>query len=336
MSIRPVTGVRRGCDTAGVLLCSPSAVLRAACDDRTVTPPYVAQLRVYEPLSAFSPEERRHWEEYVQAGRSPGRVDGPILERAVGLGSALRPMARVPRMGEIAEHAYVVQVDGAILICPWRTTVRCWQAATDVPVSMPDGVAASVLPSTEIAEAATSYAQWAVENPAQHTHIMTSRWIVPLRWFVLFDREERRLRLGARQVGRGAAESRAAAEAGAEPPGPVAERSLIYVTQMSHARRRAARGLSVLRKAVDDGPVLIGVEEVARWLEEFHPRSVVELDYGGLVHLLGDEELRTDDSAGDVAEALSALARGDVKDAGAAYDRIIERWRMAQLVESAN
>jgi hypothetical protein len=110
----------------------------------------------------------------------------------------------------------------------------------------------------------------------------------------------------------------------------------VYVTEMSAARRRAARALAVLCRSMDDGPVVDSVEEVARWLEEFHPRSVVELDYGGLVHLLDDEDLRTDDSAGDVAASVVALGRGDVEGATAAYDRVISRWRTAQLVESAN
>ena len=54
---------------------------------------------------------------------------------------------------------------------------------------------------------------------------------------------------------------------------------------MAQARRRVARALSVLRKAFDDGSVVFAVEATGRWLEEFHPRSVVELDYAGLVDL---------------------------------------------------
>ena len=61
---------------------------------------------------------------------------------------------------------------------------------------------------------------------------------------------------------------------------------------MSRARRRLARALAVLRPSVDDHAVIAGVEDLGRWLEEFHPRSVVELDYGDLVHLLDDAELR--------------------------------------------
>jgi hypothetical protein len=39
---------------------------------------------------------------------------------------------------------------------------------------------------------------------------------------------------------------------------------------------------------------------------------------------------------GDVAEAVAAISDGDADSAGRAYDRVIERWRIAHRVESAN
>lgn len=290
-----------------------------------MTPPYVAQLRVYEPLGAFPAEERQRWEAYLRAGQAPGRIDGPVVERTAGLGATVRRVPRLPRDGECVEHAYVAYVEGVPLVCPWRTTVRCWQAATALSMLLPDRVAGAMLPAEEVATAATSYAQWSTEHPELRNHIRTSRWTVPARWYLLFDQEERRLRLGD---GRAEPGTRGGVEA--------AERSLVYVTGMSAARRRAARGLAMVRRAMDHGPVVAGIEDVARWLEEFHPRAVVELDYAGLVHLLADEELRSDNSAADVAEAMAALGRGDIEDARTAYDRVIARWRTAQLVETAN
>ena len=63
---------------------------------------------------------------------------------------------------------------------------------------------------------------------------------------------------------------------------------------------------------------------------------MVELDYGGLVDLREDADLRADDSAGEVAEALAALARGDTSAAAEAYERVMTRWRIAHQVESRN
>ncbi len=105
---------------------------------------------------------------------------------------------------------------------------------------------------------------------------------------------------------------------------------------MSRARRRVARALAVLRTAVDDSAVTEGVEDLARWLEEFHPRSLVELDYGDLVHLLDDAELAQDESARDMAAALARLAEGNGLEAAAAYERMTARMKALQAVESAN
>jgi hypothetical protein len=114
-------------------------------------------------------------------------------------------------------------------------------------------------------------------------------------------------------------------------------RAFVYTTEMSRARRRAARALAVVRKALGEhAAVSAAVEELARWLEEFHPRSLIELDYGGLVDILSDEALRSDHSAEDIAEALAGLGAGDEERANAAYERIVERWRPAQLMEGAN
>ena len=57
-------------------------------------------------------------------------------------------------------------------------------------------------------------------------------------------------------------------------------------------------------------PITEAVEEATRWLEEFHPRSVVELDYGGLVELLPDDELAEDDSPALVATRADRIVEG--------------------------
>jgi hypothetical protein len=79
-----------------------------------------------------------------------------------------------------------------------------------------------------------------------------------------------------------------------------------------------------------------GVIDLGRWLEEFHPHSWVELDYGGLVHLINDASLAEDNSASDVSEALGALAADDAQAAAAAYSRLMERWRIVQALEHAS
>ncbi len=78
------------------------------------------------------------------------------------------------------------------------------------------------------------------------------------------------------------------------------------------------------------------IEEVGRWLEEFHPHSLVELDYGGLVHMLDDGALRADQSVAEVAAAITGLETGELELAVAMYQRLRDRWRALQAAESAS
>jgi hypothetical protein len=295
-----------------------------------VTPPYAAELRVYEPLAAFDVEERRRWQQYAQSPAVPSGQAGARRERVFGLLAACRQSPAVPRAGDAGEHAAVLRGESGLLICPLRTELRCWEAAVETRAALSPEVAHAVLPESEVSLASVEHQRWLAEHPARRSHVQAHRWTVPVRWFVLFDREERRLQLGP------AGNDFLGGEFGSAAEGVAVSRSLVYRTAMAQARRRVARALQVLRKALPDGPTVPSVEALGRWLEEFHPRSLVELDYLGLVDLCADAELRSDDSAGDVAEALAALHRGDTKLATKAYDRVTERWRVAYAVESSN
>ncbi len=66
------------------------------------------------------------------------------------------------------------------------------------------------------------------------------------------------------------------------------------------------------------------------------PRSLVELDYGGLAHVIPEEQLAEDHSADDVAEGIAALRRGDGEAAGEAYERLTDRWRAVRDLQFAN
>lgn len=279
---------------------------------------YAAYLRVYEPLPAFEADERRRWRDYAAAGRGRQRPGGAELEHE----AALRALAALPPVfPDLDEHAFVTDVDGVTLVCPWRTTLRAWEAVVTFSSALPEDVSEAFLPRQVVDAALDGLELWREEKPAQRSHVLTSTWHVPLSWLVLVDPEERTIELGAPAPRSG---------------GVRAGRELVYRTPMSRARRRAARALALLRRAVDDPELPELVEDVARWLEDFHPRSLVELDYGGLVHLLDDAELRLDESARDVAGALAALSEGDVSRAAAGYARVLSRMKALQAVESAN
>ncbi|WP_405862048.1 hypothetical protein OG407_27465 [Streptomyces sp. NBC_01515] len=275
----------------------------------SVIVPYATYLRVYEPLAAFPEPERGHWTRYARRPDRPSYQDE--LRRAL---ADLLPTPPVPVPVHESADAFVVEVDGVVCVCPWRTRLRGWQALGDLAEELPPPVLDAVLPPLVRHQAAQDYERWLARNPDARPWIRTATWQVPLNWFVLVGDEERRYDQAAGDV----------------PP------MLRYRTPMVQARRRVARALRALKDAMDDGPLIEGLVDVGRWLEEFHPRSLVELDYGGLVHVLPAGELEDDHSAADVAAGIEALRTGDGAAAGEAYGRLVERWRSVRDRRSAN
>ncbi|MEW2300308.1 hypothetical protein AB0958_10065 [Streptomyces sp. NPDC006655] len=275
----------------------------------SVVVPYATYLRVYEPLAAFPEPERAHWARYARRSDRPSYQDE--LRRSL---ADLLPTPPIPVPVQESADAFVLEVDGVVCVCPWRTRLRGWQALQELPEELPKPVLDAMLPPLVRRQAAVDYERWLVRNPDSRPWIRTATWQVPLNWFVLVSDEERRYEKGTGEI----------------PP------MLRYRTPMVQARRRVARALRTLKDTVEEGPLIDGLVDVGRWLEEFHPRSLVELDYGGLVHALPAGDLEDDHSAADVAAGVAALRQGDGAAAGEAYGRLVERWRSVRDRRSAN
>ncbi|MFF5447316.1 hypothetical protein [Streptomyces sp. NPDC012888] len=272
---------------------SPDPPLPAARSAPVV--PYASYLRVYEPLGAFAEPERTHWAAYARRGEQPTAQDE--------LRRSLADLVAVPPVGVPAREssdAFTAEVDGVLLVCPWRTRLRGWLALGELVADFPRPVLDAALPPGVRRRAEEEYERWRERNPDGRPWIRTAVWQVPLRWFVLVGDEEREY---------------------------VPRERLRYRTPMVQARRRLARGLRTLREAEGYGGLAEGLVEVGSWLEEFHPRSMVELDYGGLVHVLGPDRLAADRSAADLAAGFAALREGDPAAARKIHGELAERWR---------
>jgi hypothetical protein len=286
---------------------------------------YAAYLRVYEPVSAFHEPDRSRWAAYAASGTRPRRRDALAAEQLAALRRLISDDWRADDW-RAGEHAYVRFADGLVYICPWQIDLR--------------GTRPPHPPVQERAGRPADDARW---------YIQTSGWTVPLAWFFPFAGPERWIALGRgtaySQGGHGAVDLRATA---------YATRMLVYVATMTHARRRVARGLVTLRAlgrelrereagaAGRDLAVmeaLTAMDELAglgRWLERFHPHSLVELDYGGLVHLLSDGALCRDESAAEVGAVVAGMSRGHFELAHAMYRRVRARWLMFREFEQVN
>jgi hypothetical protein len=283
---------------------------------------FAAHLRVYQPLAAFGERERRHWQAYIDSGAVASRPLLMAREHSAGVAATIQ-VSRQLDLASHGEHAYVRHLDGLTYVCPWHLQVRAWESLAEFCARLPDELVDAFVPSALAEAAETEHDSWVSTHPDTQVAILTSTWEVPLSWFVLFEGEERRLVLGERR-------------ASGAPPHTGLDRALVYLTAMSRARRRSAYARQVVRRVFDEGPALAALDELGRWLEEFHPHSLVELDYGGLVHLLDDEALAEDTSVADVAAALHRLSEGDGAAAAEIYQSLLGRWRAIAALEHAN
>ena len=328
--------------------------------------PCAAYLRIYEPLSAFAADERARWSNYAASSDRPRRAHALAQEYTDELRRlSARPPVIVP--ARESGDAYVRWADGVTYICPWQTRLRSWLALRTLRSTAAAPLSDAFAPR-QAAAAAENFAKWESQGGSARVYIQTSGWSVPLPWFVPFAPAERWLVLGTPSRP-GASPDGSPGAAGAGAPGAEgaagaadvgaaevskgratasATRMLVYATAMSQARRRVARCLATTRRvsvrglegaaqvAAALGQIGDDLEEIGRWLEEFHPHSLVELDYGGLVQLMDDDTLRGDQSVAEVAAACSALSGGELELATAMYQRLRTRWRALEAIESGS
>lgn len=266
--------------------------------------PYVASLRIYEPVSAFEPADQLRWAQIKVTD------DTHRLEQELALQRIIFPQSQVLR----PDGAHVLEIEDERFVSPWSTAARCWTALEVFKSSLPSSVSAFFLPLAleEVIVSAIDIAETKVP------HILTETWTVPPRWFSLFIPEER---------------VRGRNDKGA---------FTVMRTSLALAKSRCKSAHEVVRAAFGAGSVEEDIEELCGWLELFHPQSYLELDYGGLADYLeksltanGEDGLDADTSIEDVLSSISGLAANDALIAGRGYERLVTRWRAVAAYEQA-
>jgi hypothetical protein len=279
----------------------------------TLPGPHAAYLRVYEPVSAFPEPERAAWASYAsdQARRAETRAGRLVAEQRQALAGVLSvPPRPVPPDEERA--AFLLEVDSVVHVCPVQSRLRSWVALGELKESLPTTVLHAFVPPLALELAEQDHKRWARDEAGSALRILTATWSVPLQWFVPFVPADRLVDLGG--------------------PHP----TVVHRTRMSAARRRVARALRTLRGSIGEVDVADDVEALGRWLEEFHARSWLELDYAGLARLLGPAGVQEDTSVADVAAAVAALAAEEQDEALSRYATVAARWAAVQALERAN
>ena len=267
--------------------------------------PYVASLRIYEPLSAFEPADRLRWQSIGIDENSYVFEETLALRRLV----SPEPLAGRP------DGVHILEIEGERYVSPWASATRCWAALDSFKDSLPSTVVPFFI-TPAIEEVITAGIDLLEDKVP---HILNETWVIPPRWFLLFQPHERQ---------RG------------EDPNNLFTR---VQTTIALAKSRAQSAHDTVVSAFGEGPVEQDLENLLAWLEMFHPKSIVELDYGGLATYLdkslrdnGEVGLSADSSIEDVMHSLNGLAAADGIVAGQGYERLMSRWRRVQILESAN
>ena len=248
----------------------------------------VAYLRVYVP------------------GEGPGDEVGAASE-------GLREVSEYGLVSEsLEESSFLATWNDRQYVCPRHPRLRLLEGLLAFRHAYP-GLTAELLIPEEVAErAADELERLRAEEPGVKSHILTSPWHVPLRWFAAFDPGERLVleRGGANDV--------------------------LYRTKLTNAGERLSRCLDILQAAGFQDAVIDQVQELANWISDFDSDAMVELDYGGVADLFSDGALALDETAADIQSSLSALEAGDLDEASAHYTRAASRWADAQALTYLN
>ena len=266
--------------------------------------PYVASLRIYEPIHSFTPSDQLRWKAI------PTTISTSHEEQVRALARTIDPQSPSLR----ADGAHVLDVDGERYVSPWSTAMRCWAALDSFKESLPSSITKFFMPPNY--EDAIAFESEDLDDRVPH--ILTETWVIPPRWFSLFDPAER-LR-------------------GSGPNGTFT----IIRTDISLAKARCEHAHRAVVSAFGNGPIEAEIAALLAWLNVFHPSSKVELDYGGLALYLdkalresGEDGIEGDSSVEDVALSLQGLASGDGALAGRGYERLVSRWRRVGAYEQA-
>jgi hypothetical protein len=264
-----------------------------------------AYLRVFQPLDALPEAERRRVERAMVHGHDPAERRHVYRH----LGTSRGELGLLEEAGERTE---VRLESGRWYACPSRNRLRVLAAMLSLRETAPAEVADAFVPEVEARRAARELARIRKRDPRAVPTLLESPWHVPVRWFVLFEDQERLLT--EREDG---------------------SYALSYWTALPTARERAQRAAVILEHG-DLRPVAAVVREMDDWLSCFGEEAAVELDYADVAISQGWNELDEDHSAREIQESIDALEAGEAERSLDLYRNVAGRWAEAKIRESMN
>jgi hypothetical protein len=261
--------------------------------------PYVASLRIYEPITAFSEKDQSRWSN-ISTTTPTGKDE---QQRALTRTIVTEPPALK------LDGAHILEIDEKKYIA-----ARCWAALGDFKSSMPFTISSFFLPK-EI-ESALSLNSESIEDKV--SHIITATWSIPPRWFSLFEVSDR---------------IRGSNDDGAFT---ILRTSISNAKQrclFAHQAVVNAFGNGPIEQEIADLLEWLSIFDANSIVECDYGGLAIYLEKSLIES--GQPGLNADTSIEDVARSLAGLAAGDGALAGQGYERLVTRWRRVASFEQA-
>lgn len=210
------------------------------------------------------------------------------------------------------DSAWTVEWEGRRLVCPRNLRLRVLESTVAFANAFQGLGGVGLVPEEAARAADTELRAYHRAHPEHRSHVLTSAWHVPVRWFTAFDP-------GQKQIYETSDGMR-----------------IRFRSDIDASRRKVARAYDILDKLdVFPGPTE-ELGQLGEWLDPFPSGSMVELDYGEVSDLFDNDALVFDDSCELIQESLDALETGDLLKAGENYGRVVTRWARAYSVTFSN
>lgn len=205
----------------------------------------------------------------------------------------------------LVEDAFTIEWEGRTYVCPRFPRLRMLEGMVAFNKAFPGAV---LIPEDEVESATAELSSIRRQSPRARSHILTSPWHVPIRWFAAFVDAEREAYDTAHGL------------------------SIRYRTLVGDGVHRVESAVGILEGAGFQDVVIHQVRGLEDWLEEFPGDALLELDYARVAELFTEGDLVLDESAAEVAASLRALELGNFDEAGTYYAAVARRWGPIQAL----
>lgn len=202
---------------------------------------------------------------------------------------------------------WIAEWKGQRLVCPRNLRLRVLESTIAFANSF-QSLGVGLIPEDAAAAADRELKSYRAEHPDHRSHVLTSAWHVPVRWFVGFLPEQREVY-----------------DVDGRP-------RIRYRSDIAGVRELLDKAVVALRNVgMVQGPT-VEMAQLISWLEPFPNDSMVELDYAEVSDLFDPKDLVLEDSVALTQESVEALLAGDMLRAGELYGTVVTRWAHAYSV----